>query len=205
MVALASSDVSWAHRARWWELHAPNRPRRVLIATDPLGPTKRLAELFRGDGWLVRTIDQEKLPMRVLRYGIAHRRAPDLIVLPLPMASARRAFRTLLGWIGSHIPLVVATGDPDPRRCAAQINAVGYFAEPINLRDLDRLLDALVLTGTRVSREEPAGRPRIRRPWLLPGPTRAFRTSSSSAGGCPRARRRTRIVHRHVRHSPRHF
>jgi CheY-like chemotaxis protein len=113
--------------------------------------------LFRAEGWEASIAYDGRQAIAVLSEETRHGATPDLIVLDMHMDGGDGwEFRAQVDQLGLHAPIVVATGDPDPQRCAVEVNAAGYLAKPFDLRDLGRLLDRLVLTGTRISREPPA-------------------------------------------------
>jgi CheY-like chemotaxis protein len=130
----------------------PHRPRRILIIDDDAAVTRLLTELFAAEGSQVSTAQDGLQAMQVLSRRIAEGVPPDLILLDLHMAGADGwEFHAQLDRLGISIPIVVITGDPDPQRCAEEVNAVGYLAKPFDLRDLDGFFDQLVLTGTRIT------------------------------------------------------
>jgi CheY-like chemotaxis protein len=135
----------------------PDRPRRVVIVDDDAALTTLLSELFQAEGWETSTAHDARQAIQVLTEEIARGVTPDLIVLDMHMAGGDGwEFRAQLDQLRINVPIVVATGDPDPHRCAVEIDAAGYLAKPFNLGDLDQLLERLVLTGTRISRTTPA-------------------------------------------------
>jgi CheY-like chemotaxis protein len=127
-----------------------------LIVDDDAALVRLLGELFRAEGWDVATAESGDQAIALLVGGIAPGPTPDLIVLDMHMAGGDGwAFRAHLDQLRINVPIVVATGDPDPHRCAVEVNAAGYLAKPFGLGDLDQLLERLVLTGTRISRSAP--------------------------------------------------
>jgi CheY-like chemotaxis protein len=132
--------------------------RRVLIVDDDAALTSLMRELFRAEGCEVHIAHDGRQAIKVLTGLMAEDMPPDLIVLDMHMAGADGwEFRSQLDRLGVKIPIVIATGDPDPQRCAEEINAVGYLAKPFDPHDINRLFDHLVLTGTRISRSAPVG------------------------------------------------
>jgi CheY-like chemotaxis protein len=135
----------------------PDWPRRVCVVDDDAALTTLVSALFRAEGCEVSTAHDGQEAIELVSGTMAQGLAPDLIVLDMHMAGADGwEFRAQLDRLGVSIPIVVATGDPNPQRCAEEINAVGYIAKPFDLRDFDRLFAHLVLTGTQISRNRPA-------------------------------------------------
>jgi CheY-like chemotaxis protein len=128
-----------------------NRPRRALIVDDDTTLTAVLGELFQTDGYEVSIADSWLQAIQVIRSEIAEGAPPDLIFLDMHGVDGWE-MHAQLERLGIAIPTVVLTGDPDPRRCAEEVNAVGYLSKPFNLQGIDELFDHLVLTGTRISR-----------------------------------------------------
>jgi CheY-like chemotaxis protein len=158
------SNPSPAHEARLGKPPRGNGSRRIFIINRDVALTTRLSHRFRLDGWTVRTSNDGHSALRALQQCIVQGRPPNLIIVTMPMVCRIRwTLRTRLDRLDGHIPLVVATGHPNPRRCAKQINAAGYLAMPYDLQDIDGPLESLVLTGTRVSWGDLARGSRFRR------------------------------------------
>jgi two-component system, chemotaxis family, chemotaxis protein CheY len=111
--------------------------RSVLIVDDDATLRDQLAELFRMEGYAVILAEDGLAALRLLVAGTE----PDVILLDMHMEG-------LDGWdLGAELlqlqltaPVLVITGDADPRRCAQQIGAQGYLAKPFAL---GTLLDAV--------------------------------------------------------------
>jgi CheY-like chemotaxis protein len=124
-----------------------------LVIDDDRPLATLVSDVLRVDGWEVYPAYDGWQAIRLLGGGIT----PDLILLDMHMEGLDGwEFRAQLDRRRIQVPIVVATADPEPGRCAEAVDAVGYLAKPFDLRSLDRLLDQLVFTGTRISRAPPA-------------------------------------------------
>jgi CheY-like chemotaxis protein len=104
------------------------------------------------DGWETATAPDGREAMAVLQRELADGMCPDLIILDHQVTGGGWELRARLTGLGTHVPLVVMTDDPEPQRCAKEVDAVGYLVLPLHARDLDQLLDQVVITGTRRAR-----------------------------------------------------
>jgi CheY-like chemotaxis protein len=124
-----------------------------LVIDDDRPLATLVSDVFRVNGWVVYPAYDGWQAIRLLGAGIT----PGLILLDMHMEGLDGwEFRAHLDRLRIRVPIVVATADPDPARCAEEIDAAGYLAKPFDLRDCHRLFDQLVVTGTRVSRQSPA-------------------------------------------------
>jgi CheY-like chemotaxis protein len=119
----------------------PNLRRSLLVVDDDFALTSQLTELFRHEGYLVTTAADGLDAARFLMAG----EHPDLLLLDMHLEG-------IDGWelaaelraMGQHIPILVITGDANPRRCAQEIGAEAYLAKPFDLVHLLGIVERLV-------------------------------------------------------------
>jgi CheY-like chemotaxis protein len=109
------------------------RQRSLLIVEDDVALIDYLSELFRLEGYRVRTALDGLQALELLEAGYS----PDLMLLDMHLAGVD-------GWgvgaelqtMGLRVPIVVMTADPEPERCAAQVGARAWVRKPFMPRDL---------------------------------------------------------------------
>jgi CheY-like chemotaxis protein len=115
----------------------------LIVEDDPL-LRSQLAELFRLEGFGVEVAPEGLAALQLLQAGAE----PDVILLDMHLDGVDGwEFSAELHQVHrSPPPVLVITGDPDPRRCAQQVGAWGYLAKPFALGTLlhavEHLLDA---------------------------------------------------------------
>ena len=123
--------------------------RSLLIVEDDPALAAQLEELFRLEGYAVRTAPDGLDALRLL----AADATPDLMLLDMHMEG-------VTGWDlgaelkaqGLHVPTLVITGDRDPRQCAGQVGAAAYLAKPFELGELLSAVEELLASQRVPSR-----------------------------------------------------
>ena len=119
----------------------------LLIVDDDASLTEHLAELFAMQGYRVTVADDGLDVLGLLDKGLS----PDLILLDMHMEAVDGwTLASELRQLGEPIPIVVLTGDDDPRACAEQVEAQAVVAKPFDLPDLARTVDTVL--GAYVTR-----------------------------------------------------
>jgi len=106
------------------------RPRSLLIIDNDTALTSQLAELFRLEGYAVTTASDGLETLQWLAAG----EEPDLLLLDLHMEGlGGDEFSDELRAQGTPRPILLLTGDVDPRWCAKRVGAQDYLPKPFEL------------------------------------------------------------------------